>query len=410
MRVHARQRKKRLARPPQPAELPGDRAIPSQSDVRTRQRYQQGQPQSILRSLDNASIGGAIRNATIFSVIWLIAGIGLTSVIYSPPIWQIRSLAELVALPGVIACIIGILVPILLFYAFAIMLSRAQDMRNAARSMAEVALRLSDPETIASERIMTVGQAVRREVSAMNEGIERTIARATELETLVHSEVNALERSYADNEMRVRGLVHELGSERDAIVNHAERIRSSISGVHEQIKEDMSLATEEIAIRLATSGEAFATLMDTRAAALSEKSNAALQSLGSLLAAKTDSLIENLSASGFALNQEFDTRLESLSTTLSERGKKLLSQFETRASTLDANTDKLNAALNDRARQLNETLIARTREISDSLNSGERGITGTLDNVLAKLNSALDEKGASFRQSLQSVSTTPSWT
>ena len=34
-----------------------------------------------------------------------------------------------------------------------------------------------------------IGQAVRREVSAMNEGIERTIARATELETLVHSEV-----------------------------------------------------------------------------------------------------------------------------------------------------------------------------------------------------------------------------
>ena len=31
-------------------------------------------------------------------------------------------------------------------------------------SMAEVALRLSEPETIASERVMTVGQAVRREV------------------------------------------------------------------------------------------------------------------------------------------------------------------------------------------------------------------------------------------------------
>ena len=65
-------------------------------------------------------------------------------------------------------------------------------------------MRLAEPETIAADRVMTVGQAVRRAHRPTNEGIERTIARATELETLVHSEVNALERSYADNELRVR--------------------------------------------------------------------------------------------------------------------------------------------------------------------------------------------------------------
>ncbi len=65
---------------------------------------------------------------------------------------------------------------------------------------------------------MSVGQAVRREVSAMNEGIERTIARATELENAGSLGSDGAGRSYADNELRVRGLVHELGSERDAIV------------------------------------------------------------------------------------------------------------------------------------------------------------------------------------------------
>jgi len=188
-------------------------------------------PATLLKSLETGSSRSAVRNATIVSLLWIVGGLGLMALLYSPQIWQIRSIADLLALPGIVAGLIGIIVPVLLFYAFAVMMARAQDMRNAARSMAEVALRLSEPETVASERIMTVGQAVRREVSAMNEGIERTIARASELETLVHSEVNALERSYADNELRVRGLVHELGSEREAIVNHAERIRTSISGV-----------------------------------------------------------------------------------------------------------------------------------------------------------------------------------
>ena len=189
-------------------------------------------PAAILKSLDMRSSRGPIRMAILASVLWIIGGLGVANLLYAPQIWQIRSISALVALPGAIGMLVAIVMPIMLFFAFAIMIARAHELRSAARSMAEVALRLSEPETVATDRIMTVGQAVRREVSAMNEGIERTIARATELETLVHSEVNALERSYSDNEMRVRTLVQELGSEREAIVSHAERIRSSISGAH----------------------------------------------------------------------------------------------------------------------------------------------------------------------------------
>ena len=217
----------------------------------------------------------------------------------------------------------------------------------------------------------------------------------------MHSEVNALERSYTDNEMRVRSLVQELGSEREAITNHVERIRSSIVGANEQLKEEMSLATEEISVRLATSGEAFAQMIDTRAAVLLEKSDTAAQNISSLLTGKTTALVDALDASGFALAREFDTRLDSISTTITHRGQEILGQFETRASTLDANTERLNAALNERANQLNETLIARTREINESLTSGQTSIAGTLDDVLMKLNTNLDEKSSTFRQNLQ---------
>src|SRR5690606_2789860 len=259
--------------------------------------------------------------------------------------WNIGSLSDLAAIPGLMAIVVGILLPVMLFFAFAIMMARAHELRSAARSMAEVALRLSEPETVATDRIMSVGQAVRREVSAMNEGIERTIARATELETLVHSEVNALERSYSDNEMRVRTLVQELGAEREAIVSHAERIRSSISGAHEQLKDELASAGDNITQRLATSGEAFASMLDTRAAMLMEKSDSATQTIGAMLSARTDSLLSTLSSSGLALANEFDSRLDQLTQNLDSRGRDLLQQFETRATSLDTNTEKLNAAL-----------------------------------------------------------------
>ena len=71
-------------------------------------------------------------------------------------------------------------------------------------------MRLTQPETAAREQIVTVGQAIRREVAAMGDGVERALARAAELEALVHNEVSALERAYNDNEVRIRDLLTEL--------------------------------------------------------------------------------------------------------------------------------------------------------------------------------------------------------
>ncbi|MEP0508619.1 MAG: hypothetical protein ABJD38_07890, partial [Aurantimonas coralicida] len=113
-----------------------------------------------------------------------------------------------------------LVIPVLLIMAFAVMVRRSADMRLMSRSMAEVALRLAEPESIATERVMSVGQAVRREVAALGEGVERALARTAELENVVHNEVSSLERAYADNEAKIRGLVNDLGAERDAMLSH----------------------------------------------------------------------------------------------------------------------------------------------------------------------------------------------
>ena len=124
------------------------------------------------------------------------------------------------------------LAPVVFFYVLAHMAVRSQEMRLIAQSMAEVAMRLAEPETVARESIVTVGQAIRREVAAMGDGIERALARAAELETLVANEVSALEHAYNDNEVRIRALLQDLGSQRDTLVGQAEQIRDAINGVH----------------------------------------------------------------------------------------------------------------------------------------------------------------------------------
>ena len=127
------------------------------------------------------------------------------------------------------------------------MFNRAQDMRVVVELMAEVAMRLAQPETAARELIVSVGQAIRREVAAMGDGVERALARAAELEALVHNEVSALERAYNDNEVRIRDLLTELTNQRETLVNQAEHVRNAIASVHLDLAHDITSVGDLVA-------------------------------------------------------------------------------------------------------------------------------------------------------------------
>ncbi|WP_348240419.1 hypothetical protein, partial [Salmonella enterica] len=77
--------------------------------------------------------------------------------------------------------------------------------------------------------VVNLSQAVRREVAAMGDGLERALARAGELETLVRTEISTLERAYGDNEIRIRSLLDELVAQREAIISNGERVKAAIS-------------------------------------------------------------------------------------------------------------------------------------------------------------------------------------
>ena len=81
--------------------------------------------------------------------------------------------------------------PVLFFFGMASIFRRASELRRTSRAMAEIALRLAEPETVAADGVFTLGQAIRREVNSVGDGIERALARAGELEVIVHNEVSA---------------------------------------------------------------------------------------------------------------------------------------------------------------------------------------------------------------------------
>ena len=191
--------------------------------------------------------------ATIFSGAWLVAGIGLAW-IYAPQLEAILAEGR-----GAVSALFGLgalyILPVIFFYVLAHMVTRSQELRLIAQSMAEVAIRLAEPETVARESIVSVGQAIRREVAAMGDGVERALARAAELEALVHNEVSALERAYNDNEVRIRGLLQDLASQRDTLVSQAEQVRNAITGVHLDLSQDITSVSDLVAERVSETAQ-----------------------------------------------------------------------------------------------------------------------------------------------------------
>ena len=200
---------------------------------------------TILRSLQRRPAKTSYMLASVFAAVWVIGGFVL-GWFYLP---DLQATLGPTGMTAPVLAVLGAiyLAPVVFFYVLAHMAWRSQELRLIAQAMAEVAMRLAEPETVARESIVTVGQAIRREVAAMGDGVERALARAAELETLVANEVSSLEHAYNDNEVRIRALLQDLGSQRDTLVGQSEQIRDAINGVHLDLSQDISQISQLVA-------------------------------------------------------------------------------------------------------------------------------------------------------------------
>jgi hypothetical protein len=129
----------------------------------------------ILYNLQSRSSATPTWIALLLSIIWLaVAGAGAW-LRYGP---QLSNFGQFVGTIDFIALVAIAFLPVLGFFAVATLFRRAQDLRNAASSITQAAMRLAEPEVTAADKVASVGQAVRREVNALGDGLERALSRA----------------------------------------------------------------------------------------------------------------------------------------------------------------------------------------------------------------------------------------
>ncbi len=256
----------RPSRPQAPRRIPegggGDNTVQIASSTQPGRPAPQKRPPAPTRSHvpandDMPSIGGLIYAmqqrpsrspfliALIASAIWFALGLLVSWAVFQKAFDASGSTADLLSNPAIAAVVATVVIPIALFWFLAILVWRAQELRLMSSAMTEVAVRLAEPDRMAEQSVASLGQTVRRQVAAMNDAISRALGRAGELEALVHNEVAALDRSYTENENRIRNLINELASEREALANNSERVSEALRGIGSQVTREITAASEK---------------------------------------------------------------------------------------------------------------------------------------------------------------------
>ena len=333
--------------------------------------------------------------AFLVSVIWLAGSAFLGAHYFNISTATLTNPQEtliLISQAPAIAWLVATFVPILIFFVTASFMWRAQELRLAAHSMSEVALRLSEPENMAADAVANVSQAVRREVAAMGDGVERVLARAGELEVLVHNEMLSIERSYSDNELRIRGLIDELSNQREAIVSNADRVSTSLNTAKMDLSQDLLSVGEKIAADL----EGISGSLQTIGGDVTEKLSITSQEMANELGSAGDGLVSQLQNQSSALMNELKSTSESTTEQLANASNTLSSSLQERSNeitqTLSTTGDQIAASISTQTDGFKESMHSTTAAMMVDLSLRSSEITDNIDNISNKVAETLSTK------------------
>ena len=347
--------------------------------------------------------------AAIFSVAWVVGCVALS--------WAYLSDLSAALGPGhsPVAIMIGLgagaLLPIIFFFGVAHMAWRSQELRLVAQAMANVAMRLAEPETVAHDSIVSVGQAIRREVAAMGDGVERALARASELETLVQNEVAALERAYSDNEVRVRGLIKDLVNQRDTLVAQAEQVRSAISNVHIDLTQDLSTISDLVGQQVSEAAQSITQ-------SLAEKGEHITLALGRVgdnmvqqLSDRGGDLIERLETASEETSRAIATASEQLTRSLNFKADHVTEEFAEIAGGLEdmmtARLDRVTEGFSEKSLAILDMMSGRSQELTDSFSTRAQDLTENIIDTSSRLAETIatraDEVNSTLKASGESL-------
>jgi hypothetical protein len=364
----------------------------------------------LIYALEQKPSSKVFRLATIGSIVWAIGGLTIGALTLAPQ-WQAgASLATLLLQPAAFYTATAVIAPIGIIWLLALLSWHVASLALKSSTMSEVAIRLAEPDRTAEQSIASLGQAVRRQVSFMNDAVSRALGRAGELEALVHNQIAELERSYEQNEQRIRDLIRELSGERHALVDTSTSVTDTLRTLGTEIPMLIEkLSTQQVTLSqiITGAGENLANLEGSLATATGRFEGtvgARTQQLQTVLEDYTAAFATALGTRTEQMRLTFDGYMQTLDTTLGNRTENLQTVFEEYARALDTTLSNraqaLDVQLVERTRSLDEAFQKRLELFDDQIVRSTTAIDTAVSEKASLLTNALELHASSFRETI----------
>lgn len=333
--------------------------------------------------------------AAVASVIWLVVGVTFGVTMLAPEAKSAQTLFELFGRPVTMSVAGAIVIPITLFWFLALLVWRTQELKLMSSAMTEVAVRLAEPDRMAEQSIASLGQSVRRQVSFINDAIGRAIGRASELEALVHSEVAALERSYSENEYRIRSLIEELQSERAALANNSDRVSDSLRGIGAEVAGQILRAGQLATDSLSTASGSLAEVIETKSGLIAAAATKAGALVDEKLSERGNSLLSSLTV----LTQRIGSEVPAVIDRMTQEQVRLTRIIEGAGSNLGA----LESALATRTQALSDVLDMRTHALDSTMTRHSTAIEEAISAQAQAIDASMGQHAQAIENSMSTV-------
>ncbi|PIT69384.1 hypothetical protein [Bartonella tribocorum] len=338
---------------------------------------------------------------TALSALWATGGAFIAHKLAPTGLSSLSKISTFMTSPTGLAVAAGTAIPILISWGVAQLTKRSNELHNIALLMTNAAQRLSEPQQLSEKQAIAIGQTIREEVAAMNKGIERTLGRAVELEAIIQGEVHNLEQAYAENESRIHTLIRELSNERIAILNHADRVQSTIKGTQEQLSDEFGLVTSKIVTNVEKLAQTLFQTLQKQGEDLVEKLSYAGNGV-------TNQLVEKFNETTTQIQQKNTKFFDELGKNFDETAVKAEAYVAQIATHIQAVTDQTLHTVDEKFKALDNALIDRNNQsLQDfdekilKLDDQAHKLSSKFDNVTSQAIGAFEQRLATVDLSLK---------
>lgn len=302
--------------------------------------------------------------------------------------------------------------PVVLLVWFTVVTERLRSLRQQFSDVVASVGRLADPEPASTGKIISIRHAVHKELATLNEHLERSLNRTSEIEAVIRREVGTLENSFADNERRMLGLVQELARQRETVITATDQVRDVVKVNRELLNEELGKlaaqvleagnyargVVEEINVEvkgdLTQLGSDFSEMLretvDSRIRPISNVLGEQVRTIDALLSDGGDGLVQTFEKHG----QNLVARLDSAWTRI---GGQLTTQTKQAEEMATRITGVLEQNLESNVNKLESKIRSASLEVMGALDSGAEQAAQRIVEAGTESTQALDSRIVAFR-------------